>query len=102
MDHTWMCHHCKPFEIREEQTNTVYSYDDEWLVCQACDLLISTNNRKALAVRSAESHPDREPGNLRALYSLAEFVHNEFFHGWLDSHPLYERRACLVKLPNVQ
>jgi hypothetical protein len=102
MDHTWFCHHAKPFSVQEQDTGTIYQYDDEWLVCETCDTLVATDNRKALALRSAETHPNRKPGNLRELFALMEFLHEQFFSGWLDSHPLYERRECLTRLPNVQ
>jgi hypothetical protein len=101
LDHTWFCHHTEPFEIRDRRDGTIYAYDDEWLVCNDCDNLIATNNHKALALRSAESHPEREPGNLRQIYGMVEFLHGEFRRGWRNSHPLHERRECLTRLPNV-
>lgn len=101
MHHTWFCHHTTPFEITDKRDGTIYTYDDEWLVCEKCDVLLHSDNHKALCLRCAEAHPERQPGNLRQIYSLVEYVIQEFKRGWKESHPLHERRACLVTLPNV-
>lgn len=101
MDHTWTCHHIEPFEVHDETADVTYSYADEWLVCEQCDSYIATQNVKALALRSAEAHPLRRPGNLRQLFQLMQFVHAQFYRSWKDSHLLFENRACLVKLPQV-
>jgi esterase/lipase superfamily enzyme len=102
MDHTWFCHHAEPFEVKDTDTGTTYEYDEQWLVCQICDMYIETKNKKGLALRAAETHPDRQPGNLRELYGIAGMLHDAFFARWQHSHPLYERRECLTRLPNVQ
>jgi|SRR5215510_10701887 len=102
MDHTWHCHHAEPFEVHDTDTDSYYEYNGRWLACQECDMYIATHNKKALALRAAEKHPDRRPGNLREMYGVAEQLYEAFFQRWLDSHPLHEKRECLIRLPNVQ
>jgi hypothetical protein len=100
MHMTWFCHHTEPFEIRKD--GRFVAFINEWLICEVCDILLHSGNKKALILRAAEAHPERQPGNLRAMYGLMEALLAEFQHGWLDSHPLHERRECLINLPGVQ
>src|SRR5262245_31929115 len=102
MDHTWFCHHVEPFSVHDPDNGVTYEYDDEWVACSICNVLVLTRNKKALALRTAEHHPGRVPGNLRDLYRVAEMLHTAFFERWQHSHPLHSRRECLINMPNVQ
>jgi hypothetical protein len=101
-DFTWTCHHVEPFMIKDLDSGTEYAYDEQWLLCRECDVLYITQDRKALSLRAAYSHPDREPGNLREMFAVVTILQEAFRTNWKESHPLYERRDCLVRLPNVQ
>ena len=100
MDHRWMCHHCRPVQIRTEQ-DVVYNADPQWLVCHECNALIEQKEWKALAVRAADTHPDRKVTDYRWLVRTCYAINQAFANSWIRSHFLHEERDCLVRLPQV-
>jgi hypothetical protein len=102
LNHNWACHHSGSFIIRDDEDHILFDFGSEWLACPTCDQLILSDNKEGLAMRTALTHPERKSGDLQEIIRLTKFIHREFFREWKESHRLYERRECLLKLPSVQ